>query len=105
MRMREKITEYTPEVKLVPGKTHYIADALKRSPLLDTNDNDYVSSCNYQSVKTAMDNIKEGAKSEKYTVLLNAVHMGVCGFSTSQYKTLIHRLSLRQINKVVFWLC
>ena len=41
MRMREKIMEYTPEVKWVPGKTHYIADALSRSPLFDTNNDDY----------------------------------------------------------------
>ena len=29
--MREKIMEYTPIVKWVPVKTHYIADALSRS--------------------------------------------------------------------------
>ena len=33
MRMREKIMEYTPEGKWVPGKTHYIADVLSRLPL------------------------------------------------------------------------
>ena len=42
MRMREKIMECTQEVKWVPGKTHYIADALSRSPLFDTNDDDYL---------------------------------------------------------------
>ena len=37
-RMQEKIMEYTPVVKWVPGKKHYyIADALSRSPMFDTN--------------------------------------------------------------------
>lgn len=70
--MREKIMEYTPEVKWVLGKTHYIADALSRSPLFDTNNVDYIISCNYQSVETAWDNIKEGAKTEKYAALIHA---------------------------------
>ena len=51
-RMRENIMEYTPEVKWVPGKIDYIADTLSRNPLFD-NEDDYVISCNYQSVKTA----------------------------------------------------
>ena len=33
MRMREKIQEFTFEVKWVQGKTHYIADALSRAPI------------------------------------------------------------------------
>ena len=47
MRMREKVMEFTPIVKWVPGKTHYIADALLRSPLFYTNEEDYTISCNY----------------------------------------------------------
>ena len=31
--MREKLTAYTFEVKWVPGKDHYIADALSRAPV------------------------------------------------------------------------
>ena len=93
--------EYTPEVKWVPGKNHYIANALSRSPLFDTNDDDYVILCNYQSVETAWNSIKEGAKTEKYAALINAIQQGCCNANTSQYKTLIHRLSLRQIAKVI----
>ena len=89
--------EYTPEVKWVPRKTHYIADALSRSPLCDTNDDDYIISYNYQSVETAWNNIKERVKTEKYAT----VQQGICDTKTSQYKTLIHRLSLRQIDKVI----
>ena len=33
MQMREKIQEFTFKVKWVQGKTHYIADALSRSPV------------------------------------------------------------------------
>ena len=51
IRMTEKIMEYTPEVKWVPGKTHYIADALSRSPMFVTNEEDYTIPCNYQSVE------------------------------------------------------
>ena len=32
-RMREKLTAYTFDVKWVPGKDHYIADALSRAPV------------------------------------------------------------------------
>ena len=33
MRMREKILPYSFTVTWVPGKTHYIADALSRHPV------------------------------------------------------------------------
>ena len=61
-QMREKIMEYTTIVKWVPGKSHYIADALSRSPMFDTNENEYPISCNYQSVQSAWGCIKEGTK-------------------------------------------
>ena len=64
MRMREKIMEYyTPIVKWVSGKTHYIADGLSRSPMFDTNEDEYTISCNYQSVQYAWDWIKKGMQS------------------------------------------
>ena len=31
--MREKVAKYSFDVNWVPGKTHYIADALSRAPL------------------------------------------------------------------------
>ena len=93
--------EYTPEVKWVPGKTHYIADALSRSPMFDTNDDDYTISCNYQSVESVWDSIKEGAKSTQYANLQTAVGKGESDPETSQFKTLMHRISLRQIDDVL----
>ena len=100
MRMREKIMEYTPVVKSVPGKTHYIADALSRSPMFDTNEEEYTISCNFQSVQSARDCIKEGTKSDEYTALQKAVETGESSPAISQFKTLLHRLSLRQIEDV-----
>ena len=35
MRMREKILPYSFMVTWVPGKTHYIADALSRYPVFE----------------------------------------------------------------------
>ena len=102
MRMREKVMQYTPEVKRVLGKTHYIADALSRSPMFDTNEEDYIISCNYQSVETVGDSIKACAKSVKYANLQKAVQTGIkYGPETSQLKILMHRLSLRQIEDVL----
>ena len=69
MRMREKIMECTPDVKWVPGKTHYVANALSKSPMFDTNHNDYTIFCNCQSVESVWDSIKEGAKSSQYANL------------------------------------
>ena len=37
-RMREKVAKYTFDVNWVPGKTHYIADALSRAPLFSPQD-------------------------------------------------------------------
>ena len=100
MRMREKIGKYMPEVKWVQGKTHYIADALSRSPMFDTNDDDYTISCNYQSVESIWESIKEGAKSKRYAYLQSAVRKGESDPETSQIKTLMHCPSLRQIDDV-----
>ena len=73
MGMREKIMEYTPVVKWVPGKTHYIADALSRSPMFDTNEEKYTISCNYQRVQSVWDCIQQGTKSSLYVALQKAV--------------------------------
>ena len=100
MRVREKIMEYTPIVKWVPGKTHYIADALSRSLMFDTNEEEYNISCNYQSVQSAWDCIKEGTKSTHYAALQKAAETGEPNVEISQFKTLLHWLSIRQIEDV-----
>ena len=100
MRMREKIMEYTPIVKWVPGKTHYIADDLSRSPMFNTNEDEHTISCNYQSVQSAWDHIKEGTKSAHYAALQKAVEPGEPNVEISQFKTLLHRLSIRRIEDV-----
>ena len=45
MRMREKIQEFTFEVKWVQGKTHYIADALSRSPVFAPEEEEFTIDC------------------------------------------------------------
>ena len=45
MRMREKIQEFTFEVKWVQGKTHYIADALSRSPIFAPEEEEFTIDC------------------------------------------------------------
>ena len=37
-RMREKLSGYNFDVKWVPGKTHWIADALLRAPLFSAQE-------------------------------------------------------------------
>lgn len=93
--------EREDQVKWVLGKTHYIAHSLSRSPIFDTNEEEYTISCNYQSVETAWETIKAGAKSAKYNKLQDTVQTGICGPETSQFKTLIHPLSLGQIEDVL----
>ena len=97
MRMREKMMEYSPEVKWVPGKTHYIADALSRSPLFEANEEEYTVSCSYISVETAWESIKEGAKDQEYMALTKAIKDDKPLPKNSPYRTLYDRLSIRQI--------
>ena len=40
MRMREKLTNFSFEVKWVEGKTHMIADALSRAPVFQPEEED-----------------------------------------------------------------
>ena len=43
--MREKIQEFTFDVKWVQGKTHYIADALSRAPVFAAEEEDFTIDC------------------------------------------------------------
>ena len=45
IRMREKIQEFTFEVKWVQGKTHYIADTLSRSPVFAPQEEELTIDC------------------------------------------------------------
>ena len=45
MRMREKLTEYSFEVKWVEGKSHYTADALSRAPVFDPHEEELTVDC------------------------------------------------------------
>ena len=57
-------------------------------------------SCNYQSVQSAWHCIKQGAKSPAYMALQKAVETGESSTEVAQYKTLLHRLSIRRIEDV-----
>ena len=82
------------------GEGNYIADALFQSPMFDTNEEEYTIACNYQSLETAWDCIKEGTKSDQVSALQKAVEKGESSSETSQFKTLLHRHSLRRIEDV-----
>ena len=69
--------------------------------MFNTNDDDDTISCNYQSVESVWDSIKDGAKSSQYANLQAAVERGESNPETSQFKTLMHRLSLWQIGDVL----
>ena len=45
MRMREKIQEFTFEIKWVQEKTNYIADALSRSPVFAPEEEEFTIDC------------------------------------------------------------
>ena len=54
----EKVMQFEPVIKWVLGKTHYIANALSRLALFNTNEEGYTISCNYQSVETGTKDVK-----------------------------------------------
>ena len=59
MRMREKIIEFTLEVRWVEGKkTHYIADALSRAPVFAPEEEEFTIDC----AITHCRQIKEGSE-------------------------------------------
>ena len=73
MRFREKIMSYNFTVKWVPGKTHYIADALSRGPVFsaaeldeDPKDIEDTIHCLIISNNPALNIITEAAKDNAY---------------------------------------
>ena len=77
MRMREKIQEFTFEVKWVQGKTHYIADALSRAPVFAAEEEDLtidcaITHCRKVNATRTMNAIEE-LQQESYTKLVSAI--------------------------------
>ena len=81
IRMREKIIEFTFEVKWVEGKTHYIAQALSRAPVFAPEEEEFTIDC----AITHCRQIKEGSEimhtfaglqQQEYTQLIEATLQG-----------------------------
>ena len=98
-RIREKLTSYRFRVTWVPGKSHYIADALSRAPLFapqedEDLDIDSARSCltatKGDSLRLILDNINSD-----YCDLRNDVLQGktTCSYS-NQLKSLMPQLSV-----------
>ena len=64
------------------------------------NEEECTISCNYQSIQSAWDCIKEGKKSDQYAALQKAVEKGEQNPEITQFKTFLHWLSLRWIEDV-----
>ena len=85
-RMREKVANYSFEVNWVPGKTHYIADALSRAPLFLPQEQpdleiDTAITCLVATSHPSMDIISR-AVDDDYRALVQDVLRGT---STSSY--------------------
>ena len=77
MRMREKIQEFTFEVMRVQGKTHYIANALSRSPVFTPEEEEFtidcaITDCRQINEARTMNAIEE-LQHEDYKKLISAV--------------------------------
>jgi hypothetical protein len=98
-RIREKLGEYSFKVKWVPGKTHYIADALSRSPVFDASD---LSDMTIDTARTCLSETSPGGLSEildnidgDYRNLREDVMKGEIKSDRSiQFKSMFHRLSV-----------
>ena len=89
MRMREKIIEFTFEVRWVEGKTHYIADALSRAPVFAPEEEEFTIDC----AITHCRQIKEGSE---------IMHM-FAGLQQEEYRQLIEAtLEGKDFNKLPF---
>lgn len=82
LRYREKLADYNFTVTYTPGKTHYIADALSRSPVFDPPEvGNCETHCNTISNKTTTDPLFEellehARQDQQYIEIVNAVRSG-----------------------------
>ena len=81
MRMREKIIEFTFEVKWVEGKTHYIADALSRAPVFTPEEEEFtidcaITHCRQVKERSEIMHTFAGLQQEEYTQLIEATLQG-----------------------------
>ena len=77
MRMREKIIEFTFEVRWVEGKTHYIADALSRAPVFAPEEEEFtincaITHCRQIKERSEIMHTFAGLQQEEYTQLIEA---------------------------------
>ena len=85
-RMREKIAKYSFEVNWVPGKTHFISDALSRAPLFSPQEQpdleiDTAITCLAATSHPSM-SVISCAVDDDYHALIQDV---LCGTSNSAY--------------------
>ena len=76
MRMREKLTEYSFEVKWVEGKSHYIADALSRAPVFDPHEEELTVDCAINCLRVTDSkaiSILDEIRGEEYKQLINCI--------------------------------
>ena len=98
-RIREKLGEYTFVVKWVPGKTHYIKDALSRAPLFAADDLsdmaiDTARTCLADTAKPRLTEVLD-AIDEGYRELKKDIKEGkISGIAAQQLKAIFHRVSL-----------
>ena len=76
MRMREKLTEYSFEVKWVEGKSHYIADALSRAPVFEPQEEELTIDCAINCLRLTDSkaiSILDEIRGEEYKQLINCI--------------------------------
>ena len=81
MRMREKIIEFTFEVRWVEGKTHYIADALSRAPVFAPEEEEFtidfaITHCRQIKKRSEIMHTFAGLQQEEYTQHIEATLEG-----------------------------
>ena len=74
--MREKLTEYSFEVKWVEGKSHYIADALSRAPVFEPQEEELTIDCAINCLRLTDSraiSILDEIRGEEYKQLINCI--------------------------------